>query len=217
MPAAPPPEPVVVLLAGGQSRRMQGQDKAIAAIDGQRMIDRVLARLAPQAGTLWLSAAHDYGTDLPVIRDEANAPAGPVGAIRSVASALVQQGGDRFVTCPVDAPFAPDDLVARLAAHGLPAMAETGGALQPVFALWSARAVLEALPTDRCRERWSLRRLGEQLGMRAVAFPDAKALTNVNTPDELAAARTQAAEEQGKRLGAAGSTRYSASRKPKTL
>ena len=176
-------DPVIVLLAGGQSRRMQGQDKALAEIDGQRMIDRVLARLARQAGTLWLSAAHDYATGLAVVRDEARAPAGPVGAIRSIASALRARGGDAFVTCPVDAPFVPDDLAARLMVEAPLAMAKADGALQPVFALWSARAV---------------------------CFPDAGALMNVNTPQELEIARRHALDARGKRLGAAGSTRYSA-------
>jgi len=203
-------DPVIVLLAGGQSRRMQGQDKALAEIDGQRMIDRVLARLARQAGTLWLSAAHDYATGLDVIRDEARAPAGPVGAIRSIASALRARGGDAFVTCPVDAPFVPDDLAARLMVEAPLAMAEADGALQPVFALWSARAVLQALPPDQCQERWSLQRLGEAVGPRAVCFPDAGALMNVNTPQELEIARRHALDTRGKRLGEAGSTRYSA-------
>lgn len=173
---------------------MAGRDKALAQIAGQRMIDRVLARLVPQAGSIWLSAAQDYATGLPFIPDDAEAPAGPVGAIRSVAAALARLGGDAFVTCPVDAPFVPPDLVACLTAHTPLAMAETQGVLQPVFALWSARAVLQALPADRCGERWSLHRLGEQLGMRAVDFPDPRALMNVNTPQDLAMARAHAAE-----------------------
>ena len=214
MPVTPPTEPLaeplVVLLAGGQSRRMQGQDKALAEIGGQRMIERVLVRLAPQAGALWLSAAQDYGTGLRVIRDQAGAPQGPVGAIRSIASAVRAEGGDAFVTCPVDAPFVPPDLVTSLAAQAPLAMAETQGALQPVFALWSARAVLEALPPERCGERWSLHRLGEVIGMRAVPFADHQALMNVNTPQELEAARAHALEEPGKRLGASQWTRYSA-------
>lgn len=212
-----PAAPLVVLLAGGQSRRMQGVDKAQADIAGQRMIDRVLARLEPQAGTIWLSAPHDYATGLFYVTDGALGPAGPVGAIRAIAMALVQRGGDAFVTCPVDAPFVPPDLIARLTAHRPLAMAEADGALQPVFASWSAHAVLHALPPERCGERWSLHRLGEELGMHIVPFRDPHALMNVNTPEEFDAARTQAAGPQGKRLGAAGATRYSASRKPETL
>lgn len=192
MPAPPPLQPLVVLLAGGQSRRMQGVDKALAEIAGQRMIDRVLARLTPQAATIWLSAPHDFGTGLHAIADGPMGPAGPVGAIRAIAAELVERGGDAFVTCPVDAPFVPADLVARLSAHGPVAMAEAGGALQPVFALWCARAVLAALPPDRCAERWSLHALGRALAACAVPFSDGAALMNVNTPEELGEARARA-------------------------
>lgn len=192
-PGLPPILPLVVLLAGGQSRRMEGDDKALAEIGGQRMIDRVIERLCPQAGTVLLSAPHDYATGLTAIPDETIGPRGPVGAIRAIAAHVASQGGDSFVTCPVDAPFVPHDLVARLCAiTGPVAMAEAGGALQPVFALWSAPAVLEALPEDRCDERWSLHRLGEALGAVGVPFEDASALMNVNTPGDLVEARRRA-------------------------
>lgn len=192
MPLRPDPLPIVVLLAGGQSRRMEGQDKALAEIDGQRMIDRMIARLRPQAHTIWLSGAQDYGTGLVAIPDDPLGPRGPAGAIRSIAARVAEYGDDSFVTCPVDAPFVPHDLVARLAAHDAVAMAQTDGALQPVFALWSARAVLAALPPDRCGERWSLHRLGETLGAVGVAFDQASALMNVNTPGDLIEARRRA-------------------------
>ncbi len=184
--------PVVALLAGGQSRRMLGADKALALIDGQRMIDRVLARLAPQAGTVLLSAGHDYGTGIVAVADDALGPAGPVGAIRALAlyvEAHIGGGGaDGFVTAPVDAPFLPDDLVARLSAAGPVAMARSQGAWQPAFAMWSAAAVIAQLPRQRCGEKWSLRRLGDELGARPVDFDGAHMLMNVNTPDDLAAA-----------------------------
>lgn len=188
--------PLVVLLAGGQSRRMEGPDKALADIGGQRMIDRVLDRLRPQAGEVLLSAPHDYATGLVAIADDPIGPQGPVGAIRAIAVHVASQGQDSFVTCPVDAPFLPLDLVARLCAFGPVAMAEAGGALQPVFALWSARSVLAVLPEDQCGDRWSLHRLGEALGAVGVPFEDASALMNVNTPGDLVEARRRA-EQRG--------------------
>ncbi|WP_017671767.1 NTP transferase domain-containing protein [Blastomonas sp. AAP53] len=196
----PPPLPLVVLLAGGQSRRMAGQDKALADIGGERMIDRVLERLHPQAGAVMLSAPHDYATGLVAIADGPLGPQGPVGAIRAIAAQLATTipagGDDRFVTCPVDAPFVPLDLVARLTASPVSAMAEAGGALQPVFALWRAHAVLAALPADRCGERWSLQRLGEAVGVVRIAFDDPDALMNVNTPNDLAEAQRRAAGQK---------------------
>lgn len=206
----PAPRPLTIVLAGGQSRRMQGENKALAEIGGQRMIDRVLDRLRPQSAAIWLAAADDLGTGLPHVPDNAAGPAGPVGAIRSVAEAAMRAGARGFVTCPVDAPFVPHDLVERLAAHAPLAMARTDSGWQPVFALWDAGAVLAALPPERCCERWSLHRLGEAVGMQPVDFADSMALMNVNTPDDLAWARAHALDESGKRLGAAVSTRYSA-------
>lgn len=182
--------PIVAVLAGGQSRRMQGADKALAMIAGQRMIDRVLARLAPQAGTLLLSAGQDYGTGLGTVADGPLGPAGPVGAIRALAEHVAATGADRFVTVPVDAPFVPCDLVARLAAGN--AMARSMGTWQPAFACWHSAAVLAALPPQLCAQKWSLRRLGQALAMQAVDFDDPNALMNVNTPDDLAIAQQQA-------------------------
>lgn len=178
-----------VLLAGGQSRRMDGQDKALVQIGGQRMIDRVLARLRPQVSAVLLSAGQDYLTGLMALPDRAEGPAGPVGAIRTVAGYLAARGIDGFVTVPVDAPFVPLDLVARLGAAGPVAMARGDGGWQPGFALWSADRVLAALPSQCCSEKWSLRRLGERLAAQAVDFGDTGALMNVNTMQELEHAR----------------------------
>jgi molybdopterin-guanine dinucleotide biosynthesis protein A len=190
-----PPAPVAVVLAGGQSRRMQGQDKALALIGGQRMIDRVLDRLTPQAAKVLLCAPHDYGTGLECVPDLPTGPAGPAGAIRGAALHLAAQGQDAFVTVPVDAPFLASDLVAQLAAHAPVAVVRTSGAWQPAFALWSARAVIAQLSEDRCMEKWSLHRLAEATGAQPVEFADAIAMMNVNTPDELALAQRLAHDE----------------------
>lgn len=175
---------------------MQGADKALAVIGGARMIDRVLARLQPQAGTILLSARHDYGTGLTTIADGPLGPAGPVGAIRAIAVHVAESGAERFVTASVDAPFVPDDLVARLEGscdgRGGSTMARCDGAWQPTFACWNAADVIAALPAGQCADKWSLRRLGEALGMQPVDFTDASCFINVNTPQELVVARQQA-------------------------
>lgn len=187
-PPQSPDRPVAVVLAGGQSRRMHGQDKALALIGGERMIDRVVRLLQPQAAGVLISAPQDYGTGLTAIADLPDGPAGPVGAIRAVALHLAARGVAAFVTAPVDAPFVRRDLVARLSAGAPVALARTGDRWQPVFALWDVQAVIAALSSDRCTEKWSLRRLGEELGARGVDFGDARGFMNVNTPQDLARA-----------------------------
>ncbi|MDM7957271.1 NTP transferase domain-containing protein [Blastomonas sp.] len=187
--------PVAVVLAGGRSRRMQGPDKALAMIAGERMIDRVLRRMRPQVAELLLSAPQDYGTGCTAIPDLSDGPAGPMGAIRAVAHALCVRGIEAFVTVPVDAPFVPLDLVDRLTASGPMAMARTQDGWQPVFALWQGPAVLAALTPARCSEKWSLRRLAQELGAAAVDFDGGQALMNVNTPEDLALAQQIAARD----------------------
>ncbi|HUC72338.1 MAG TPA: NTP transferase domain-containing protein, partial [Stellaceae bacterium] len=50
---------VGVLLAGGQSRRMGGGDKALRLLGGISLLDRVIARLRPQVDALVLNANGD--------------------------------------------------------------------------------------------------------------------------------------------------------------
>ena len=50
---------VAVLLAGGLSRRMGGQDKMLRHLGGQSILARVIARIEPQVGRLLLNANGD--------------------------------------------------------------------------------------------------------------------------------------------------------------
>lgn len=174
---------------------MHGQDKALALIGGERMIDRMVRRLSVQVQQVLLSATHDYDTGLGAIADLPEGPAGPVGAIRASALHLAAQGVNAFITVPVDAPFVPLDLAARLATAGPVAMARGDGAWQPAFALWPVQTVIAALPLERCAQKWSLRRLGEELDAAPVEFAQPLALMNVNTPQDLELARQQLARQ----------------------
>ena len=78
---------LLVILAGGQSRRM-GQDKAAIEINGARMIDLVVGKFQQPDCELILSAPTDYGTGLRFFPDDPDSPPGPVGAIFSIAAQL---------------------------------------------------------------------------------------------------------------------------------
>ncbi|RTL41558.1 MAG: molybdenum cofactor guanylyltransferase MobA, partial [Rhodocyclaceae bacterium] len=45
-----------LLLTGGLGRRMGGLDKGLALLDGQPLAAHVLARLAPQVGSMLINA-----------------------------------------------------------------------------------------------------------------------------------------------------------------
>ena len=74
-----------VLLAGGLARRMGGGDKPMRTIGGRTILERVIARLAPQCDRLILNANGDparfAGFGLPVIPDTVKDFPGPLAGI----------------------------------------------------------------------------------------------------------------------------------------
>ena len=139
-----------LLLAGGLSRRMGGGDKSLRMLGGETILDRVIARIAPQVSALVLNANGDparfaaYG--LPVVADSIEDFAGPLAGILAGLDWAATNLPDCEMVASVatDAPFLPEDLVARLTA-GLRedgadlACAASGGQAHPVIGLWPVR------------------------------------------------------------------------------
>ncbi|MEE2692381.1 MAG: NTP transferase domain-containing protein [Pseudomonadota bacterium] len=179
----------VLILAGGASRRMGGRDKALAELAGRRLIDIVVERLRPQARVLAISGPGDYATGLEAIPDRADGPRGPAAGLWAMSAWMAARlpGARGFCTAPVDGPFAPHDLVARLSSAGGCAVAHDGENDQPAFALWelaALRRVLEAAPAG---EGIALHALAHRCGAARVRFP-ASSFFNVNAPEDLARA-----------------------------
>jgi|TARA_R100001244_G_scaffold71741_2_gene58049 molybdopterin-guanine dinucleotide biosynthesis protein A len=184
------PATSLVILAGGQSARM-GTDKAVIQLDGERLIDILIDRFTGKADRMLLSARHDYGTGLAVIPDDPQSPGGPVGGIYSVAGRLQAMGVEDFVTVPVDAPFAPADLIERLSVTDGCAVAEDPERMHPTFAYWHCAVVNAVRGTHDHGERApSLQWLVRQCSADTVTWPDERLFLNINRPDDLAAATT---------------------------
>jgi len=143
-------EIVAVLLAGGLSRRMGGQDKMLRGLGGESILARVIARVEPQVGILLLNANGDperfadFG--LPVAEDVVGDHAGPLaGLLTGMEWTRVNAPHCPWVlTVPTDAPFLPCDLVERLMRaledEGAEmACASSGGRHHPVCGLWPVR------------------------------------------------------------------------------
>ena len=130
-----------VILAGGQARRMQGQDKGLVLLNNKPMIEYVIDILKPQVATLLINANRnhekysEYGFD--IVSDELSGYCGPLAGM---ASALNNTNTSYMITVPCDSPFIPDDLVQRLTAALASedadiSVAHNGERLQPVFCL----------------------------------------------------------------------------------
>lgn len=101
----------VVVLAGGSSRRM-GRDKACLSLEGQRLVDRMAARMDTIAGqVLVASGARSLGRD-----DEVPDAPDCRGPLAGVVAALRASRADLLGVVPVDAPHTDPRVVARLAA-----------------------------------------------------------------------------------------------------
>lgn len=189
-----------VILAGGQATRMGGGDKCLRCVGEQRLIDIVIARLAPQVGAMVLNAngAPDRFDDLglPVVADSLGGFVGPLAGVLAGMDWAAAQGFDAIVSVAADTPFFPGDLVARLGENGPLALAATqeGGKIfrQPTFGLWpvALRDDLREALTGGLRKVvvWT-----DQHGAgQAVWVVDgSNPFFNINTPEDIALAEAR--------------------------
>ena len=106
-----------VILAGGEARRLGGADKALLHLGGRPLLAHVLDRLRPQIDVIALSANGDPARfaafDVPVLADD-EIGQGPLAGVLAGLDWAAAQGFDAILTTPVDTPFLPADLVAKL-------------------------------------------------------------------------------------------------------
>jgi molybdenum cofactor guanylyltransferase len=192
---------VGLLLAGGQSRRMGGGDKALRLLGGISLLERVIERLRPQVEALVLNANGDplrfAWVGLPVVADSVPGFAGPLaGVLAGLDWAATHYPDCGYVaSVATDAPFFPRDLVERLAqglgkAHTDLACAASGGRAHPVFGLWPV-ALRENLRRAVVGE--GVRKVDEWTGrfkLATVSFADQPIdpFFNANRPEDLTAA-----------------------------
>ncbi|MDP2082080.1 MAG: molybdenum cofactor guanylyltransferase MobA [Pseudotabrizicola sp.] len=190
--------PPGVILAGGRSQRMGGEDKGLRLLGDKSMIEHVIARMMPQAGRLAINANGDAtrfaGFGLPVLPDPLPGFPGPLAGVLAAMDWAFALGAHRVVTVAADTPFFPADLILRLQQADGPAgfsLAATGDApdWHPTFGLWpvSLRHSLrrDLLAGQRKVISWAL-----QHGARPALFDTVDdPFFNINTPDDLAVAR----------------------------
>ncbi|WP_301288715.1 MULTISPECIES: molybdenum cofactor guanylyltransferase MobA [Methylorubrum] len=189
-----------LILAGGLSRRMGGGDKPLRQLAGRTLLERVAERLGPQcAGGLALSANGDparfravfAGAVLP---DTLPDHPGPLAGILAGLEAAEAAGLSHIVSVPGDAPFLPEDFVARLVAtavgEGKPiALAASGERRHFTSALWPIHLREDLRGWLALGER----RVGgfiERHGAAVASWPvePIDPFLNLNAPEDLAAA-----------------------------
>jgi molybdopterin-guanine dinucleotide biosynthesis protein A len=184
-----------LVLAGGESRRM-GRDKALLDYHGRPQLDWAFDLLSRHCERVFVSVRAEHARDgaraaLPQIID-GNLGAGPIAGI-AAAQAAHPDAAWLVVAC--DLPFLSDttlaSLVARRGRQPVTAFRSAHDGLpEPLCAIYepaSRDAIVEFIGTGRhCPRKFIL-----ASGVPLAELPEATALDNVNTPEELAAAATR--------------------------
>ncbi|MGI9303625.1 MAG: molybdenum cofactor guanylyltransferase MobA [Gammaproteobacteria bacterium] len=182
-----------VILAGGQARRMQGEDKGLIELNGRPMIAYILDIVRPQAHDVLINANRNHeryaGFGHRVISDELSGFQGPLAGMASA----MQAAATPFVACvPCDGPLLPPDLMTRL--HTVRgdedadiAVAHDGNRMQPVFALLKC----DLLPSLQAFLQAGERKIDHWYAQHRVALADFSnepdIFLNINTPAQCAA------------------------------
>jgi len=182
-----------IILAGGQARRMGGEDKGLIQLAQKPMIEYVLNAIESQVDDIIINANRNqaiyerYG--YPVVADQIEGYCGPLAGM---ASGLQAAKTSFVVTVPCDSPLIPDDLVQKLYSTLQDEDAEictahSNGRLQPVFTVMKTEVLSSMLDFLNNGER-KIDKWFEQHRLAIADFseqPDT--FININSAEELTA------------------------------
>ena len=178
-----------IIIAGGRARRFDGADKALIMFNGKPLLEHVLEQISPQVDLIAinrLSAMKEY--ELPVVPDIDSDKPGPIGGLEAAIdwATKLDARPDYLLTIPVDTPFLPSDLVAKL----LPAAEKYGAAvacdksgLQPTISLHKLGHI--PLATIQDFKHKAFRDFWRSIGAKEIPFDEENAFININSPDDI--------------------------------
>lgn len=197
----------VAIQAGGESRRM-GQDKALISFLGRPLIQRVIDRLSPIADEFIVTTnkpeAYQF-LGLPLFPDLAPGR----GALGGLYTALSAASQSLVAVVACDMPFVCADLLASLRDAVLAedkdiAIPRLQGGLEPFHAVYRREACLPHIQAALEADKWRVDAWFAKVGMRffdqqelLTYDPSLLCFSNVNTPEELAAAEQLALQREG--------------------
>jgi len=178
-----------LILAGGQAKRFNNQDKGLICLKEKPLIEYTIERLKPQTSRIMISANRNLsayqGYGLPVIQDEQDDYPGPLAGLLA---GLKNMQTDWLQCVPCDNPWLEQDIVDQLSHHITPgcllAIPRWQQRLQPVYSLMH-RTVVESLTLFLQQGHRKAQQWVEQQNHCVVDFPDQANFANINSPDDL--------------------------------
>lgn len=178
-----------ILLAGGKSSRMAGNDKGLLLLKGKPLYCHVIERIKPQVGTIIINSNQNIAayqqSGYPVISDQLSGHLGPLAGIYT---GLLHSQTDWNLVVSCDTPFLPLDLVQQLHRNmgdHFAAYVTDGEKEHPTILLINRCLAGKIKDYLDCGER-KLRLFLHQNGVKKVLFSDHHHyFENINTPQEL--------------------------------
>lgn len=196
------PRTLGAIIAGGRATRMGGRDKSRLTVDGQILLDRQTALLAPLVGEIVIVA-----NDAPRFADrpwrvvpDLRPGTGVSGAILTAVETARASGADRVLTIAGDLPFLTADLLAALLA--IPAEADArwvrgSRGPEPLISAWRTTAgtgLAAALDAGHLRagalDQWVRIDAVGEAALARFGAPE-RLLANLNTPEDLLSLRVE--------------------------
>ncbi len=192
----------VVILSGGKSRRMNGNDKAFTSIGDQTLLEMIVKRLERQTTEIAIntnSNSHKYATlGLQILNDEIKGFLGPLAGVFTAMKWANNIGYKEVATVAVDTPMFPENLLKKLYqemkvsnsdvifASSTTKKNEDRKVLHPVFGLWKTN-LLDDLRTEiergvRKVTQWSAKHKASSVCFHHELIDP---FFNVNTPDDV--------------------------------
>jgi len=107
----------LVILAGGQARRMNGLNKLLQQFDGEPQLLKIHQKLRSSVSELWVNSHRDYSIyqsivpDIKCFQDDASGFLGPLMGMKSAWSNVE---ADYVLFIPCDVTYIPTQVVAKL-------------------------------------------------------------------------------------------------------
>ena len=190
-----------VILSGGQSRRMDGNDKAFLSIADQNLLEMVVGRLIRQTTKVAINTSSNNPKyvqhGLPILRDHFRGFWGPLSGILSAMIWANDMGYEKVATVAVDTPLFPENLLDKLDQKIKSSNSDIvfaasvsehkrGIVLHPVFGLWKT-FLFEDLRKQLERGVRKITCWSERHKASSVCFSDERIdpFFNINTPQDI--------------------------------
>lgn len=184
----------LVILAGGQARRMNGVNKLLQTFDQQIQLIKIYQGLKNQVNEIWINSHRDYASYrsfVPCVQCYQDDEAGFLGPLMGIKSAWSHVSADYVLFVPCDVAEIPKQLIQKLhqglAQHPSSAVAYAsinGTELYPLCLV--KRQALVHIRTCLAQEKRSLRHCFTHLYPQVAYFEDQSLfLHSINSLEEL--------------------------------